>query len=173
MSILSGKEIARLIKSGRIVIEPFSPDQIGEGSVDLHLGYSFRLFHKKKYTLHAKAATDYLQHSRMIKLRKGQTLTIRPGELVHGITLEKITIPPSLCGWLEGRSSFARIGLMIHVTAGFLQPGSSGRQVLEISNLSPHPIVIYPGTRVCQIVLEEVKNPGKGYAGRFAGQRMP
>jgi dCTP deaminase len=95
-----------------------------------------------------------------------------PGELVHGITREKIRLPGNLAGRIEGRSRFARIGLMVHMTAGLVQPGCNNKQVLEISNMSSMPLALYPGTRVCQIVLEEVRGEAK-YEGRFKDQLTP
>jgi dCTP deaminase len=93
------------------------------------------------------------------------------GSTIHGITLERITLPPSLCGFLEGRSRFARLGLMIHVTSAFVQPGVSNRQVLEISNVSGHPLEIHAGVRVCQLVV--LRTEGEAvYRGRFSDQEQ-
>jgi len=95
-----------------------------------------------------------------------------PGETVNAITVEKITLPDDICGWLEGRSSFARLGLMVHITASFMQPGISNRQVLEISNVAPIPLAIYPGVKICQFVFQ--KMIGKAvYKGKFAAQNSP
>ncbi len=95
-----------------------------------------------------------------------------PGELVHGITRERIRLPDDVMGWIEGRSRYARIGLMVHVTAGLIQPGSDNRQVLETSNMSPMPLALYPGTKICQIILEKVEGRAK-YQGRFRDQTAP
>jgi dCTP deaminase len=92
-----------------------------------------------------------------------------PGATIHGITRERLTLPPDLCGFLEGRSRYARLGLMIHVTSAFVQPGVSNRQVLEISNVSGRPLEIHPGTRLCQIVLFRTEGEAV-YRGRFADQ---
>ena len=95
-----------------------------------------------------------------------------PGELVHGITKEKVALSEDLVGWIEGRSRFARVGLMIHVTAGLVQPGCDNKQVLEISNMSPMPIALNPGTRICQIILEKIEGRAR-YKGRFKDQTHP
>ncbi|MBN3036877.1 MAG: dCTP deaminase [Candidatus Diapherotrites archaeon] len=173
MSVLSDKAIKAFMKSGDIRVKPFKPSQVGPGSVDLHLGDEFRVFSREGYTLHANEKTDYKKHSKLIRVKRGQSLLVQPGELVHGITKESLELSPRVCGWLEGRSSLARLGLAIHVTAGFVQPGAKGQQVLEISNLSKSPIALYPGTRVCQIVFEDMLMPSGGYRGRFYGQRTP
>ena len=91
------------------------------------------------------------------------------GRTIHGITRERVTLPDDLCGFLEGRSRFARLGLMIHVTSAFVQPGVSNRQVLEMSNVSNRPLRIHAGVRLCQLVL--LRTDGHAcYTGRFAEQ---
>ena len=83
-------------------------------------------------------------------------MVIQPGEMVLGITREKITLADNISGRLEGRSRFARFGLAVHVTAGFMHPGISNHQVLEIVNLGHAPLALYPDTRICQFVFEDV-----------------
>jgi len=94
---------------------------------------------------------------------------LEPGCTIHGITVERLTLPPDICGFLEGRSRFARLGLMIHVTSAFVQPGADNRQVLEMSNVSDRPLRIHAGVRVCQIVLMRTHGEST-YAGRFSDQ---
>jgi dCTP deaminase len=91
---------------------------------------------------------------------------------VHGVTNETIHLPRNLCGWLEGRSRIARLGLTIHATSGFVQPGVSNRQVLELSNVSSIPLALHAGVRICQIVLERTEGEAE-YTGRFANQSRP
>ena len=96
---------------------------------------------------------------------------LEPGVTIHGITAEHVSLPDDLCGFLEGRSRFARLGLMIHVTSAFVQPGVSNRQVLEMSNVSSRALEIVPGVRICQLVL--MRTEGRSvYAGRFKDQRQ-
>src|SRR5881409_1415700 len=94
---------------------------------------------------------------------------LRPGETIHGITRERIRLPGDIAGWLEGRSRYARLGLMVHVTAGFVAPGVASRQVLEMSNVAERPLAIRAGVRVCQIVLQRCEGSAV-YAGRFKVQ---
>ena len=115
---------------------------------------------------------DYEEVTDLVTVEDGDYLLLMPGELVHGITKENIRLPQNLAGWIEGRSRYARIGLMVHVTAGLVQPGCNNKQVLEISNMSPMPLALYPGTRICQIVLEEVKGKAE-YQGKFREQNKP
>jgi len=94
---------------------------------------------------------------------------LETGCTIHGITRERISLPPDLCGFLEGRSRFARLGLMVHVTSAFVQPGVSNRQVLEMSNVAGQPLRIHPGVRLCQLVLMRTDGTAV-YRGRFADQ---
>ena len=100
---------------------------------------------------------------------EGEMLTSQPGQTVLGITQEKITLGDGICGWLEGRSRFARVGLLVHISASFMQPGICNHQVLEISNFGPIPLNLIPGTPVCQFIFQRCENPGK-YQGVFSGQ---
>ncbi len=81
-------------------------------------------------------------------------------------------LPPDLCGWLEGRSRVARLGLTVHVTSGFVHPGVCNHQVLEMTNVSNVPLAIHAGVRLCQIVLERTVGEAV-YRGRYAHQREP
>jgi len=88
-----------------------------------------------------------------------------PGEMCLGKTLEKITLPANMIGRLEGRSRYARMGLVIHITSALVQPGSSNHQVLEIVNLAPFPIQLHAGMRISQVVFERMEtNTSKPYA---------
>jgi len=112
--------------------------------------------------------TDYRDHTQVISLASPYVL--HPGETIHGITREHVDLPPDLCGFLEGRSRFARLGLMIHVTSALVQPGVSNHQVLELSNVSAQALRIHEGVRICQLVLMRTEG-GATYRGRFAEQR--
>jgi len=169
---LSKAAILEYIRNGRLEIEPFNEDQVGPGSIDLTLGNEFRVFEKVSEIYHAKDEVDFEKITKRINVKDGDYFLLMPGELVHGITKERLKLPENLAGWIEGRTSYARIGLMIHVTAGLVQPGSDNKQVLEISNMSPMPIALYPGTKICQIVLETMEGKAK-YKGRFKNQISP
>lgn len=166
MAILTRKEILKEIKKGRIKIKPFSKDQIGPASIDLHLSNEFRIFKKWK-TAPVAEDVDYKNFTKLINVDKYKIL--RPDEFVLGLTKEKINLPDNICGWLTGRSRFARLGLSIHITASFIQPGISNKQVLEIKNVSKIPLILYPGTRICQIILMKTSGKSK-YKGKFMKQ---
>ncbi|MDG6931004.1 MAG: dCTP deaminase [Nitrososphaerota archaeon] len=169
--ILTRSRILELISSGKVVVEPFDREQVGAASIDLSLGNLFRTFKKSRNVVEIKESADYHDLTDFVELDSGYLL-LEPGELVHGITNERVKLPPDISGRIEGRSRFARLGLLVHISSGFVAPGSDGRIVLEIANLSPSTLTIYPGTRICQLILEEVSPPSE-YSGRFKGQMKP
>jgi dCTP deaminase len=172
MSILVGQEILAAISCGEIIIDPLEESQIGPGSVDLTLGNDFRVFKNQMGIYHVDNESDFADVTDEVSVPDGQFISISPCEMVLGITRERITLAETIAGWLEGRSRFARFGLAVHVTAGFMQPGISNQQVLEIVNLGHTPLALYPGTRICQFVFERCLGTAK-YRGRFVDQVKP
>jgi dCTP deaminase len=167
MGVLTREEILKEIRQGTIVIEPFDEKQVGPGSVDLRLGNEFRVFKKLR---NACVVEDSVSAEDLTeRLKADESFTLMPGETVLGLTQERIKLPGTICGWLEGRSRFARMGLVIHMTAGFVQPGINNRQVLEIGNLAPFPLVLKPGVRICQIILDRTEGEAS-YQGKFMRQ---
>ena len=149
--ILTRNEILKEIRERRIKIEPLDKNSIGPASIDLSLGSKIRVF-KKNPDVILTPELDYKVYTKIVDIGKGYFL--KPGELVLGITQERITLPGNICGWLNSRSRFARIGLMSHITAPFISPGISNKQVLEIYNVGNHKIVLKSGVRICQLVLQ-------------------
>jgi dCTP deaminase len=172
MAILIGEEIKRALKKRLIGVEPLELSQIGPGSIDLTLGNDFRLFKKQQKIYHVKDESRFEEVTKVVHVEEGGYIRINPGEMILGITKEKITLSNSISGRLEGRSRFARFGLAVHVTAGFMQPGISNQQVLEIVNLGHTPLALYPGTKICQFIFEECKGQAQ-YQGRFKEQNKP
>ena len=162
----------RMIKDGSLVISPFDLSQIGAGSIDLHLGREFRVFKPSGRTIEVGDSPDYKSISKLVKLGKRGEIAIEPGEFLNGITEERIKLPQGYSGRIEGRSRFARIGLLVHVSSGFVQPGTDGKIVLEIVNLSPFKMKLKCGTQICQLIIEEAKGGGT-YKGRYYGQKSP
>jgi len=169
MSILTRDKILKEIKKGRIKIEPFSESQIGPGSVDLHLGNEFLIFKKVHNIVDITDKVSHEDVTEKIFVKNGQRIILMPGETILGITKEKITLPENICGWLEGRSRFARLGLLVHISASFIQPGISNKQCLEITNFSPMPLGLYPETRICQFIFQKIEGRAK-YKGIFEDQ---
>jgi len=167
MGVLAREEILRLVDSGTVQVDPLQEDQVGPASIDLHLGNEFRVFKKLRNACVVEERISLEELSDRVEVE--DSFTLMPGETVLGITRERIKLPANVCGWLEGRSRFARIGLVIHMTASFVQPGVNNRQVLEIGNLAPFPLVLKPGVRICQIILERTEGAAS-YGGRFMSQ---
>ncbi len=168
MSVLTRDVILRELDEGRLRIDPFDSSQVGVASIDLTLGSEIREIVNDEAAIRVEEETDYRDHTRVLALETSYRL--EPGVTIHGITAEHVTLPSNLCGFLEGRSRFARLGLMIHVTSAFVQPGVSNRQVLEMSNVSSRALEIVPGVRVCQLVLMHTDGEAN-YQGRFQHQR--
>lgn len=157
------------IENSRIKVEPYDPEMVGPASIDLHLSNAFRLFVRMPTDVEVTDDIDFKQYTKGIWIPDGQSLKMRPGETMLGITQEKIILPPDICGWLEGRSRFARIGLLIHISASFMQPGIANHQVLEMSNFGHLDLEIVPKTAVCQFVFQRAEGVGQ-YSGIFRGQ---
>ena len=170
MAVLTHDAILRELEMGRLRIDPLERDQIGPASIDLTLGDEIRVLEPGGAAIPISDDADFRQHTTAHRLDAPYVLP--PGGTIHGITAERITLPEDLCGFLEGRSRYARLGLMIHVTSAFVQPGVSNRQVLEMSNLAGHSLAIQAGVRLCQIVLMRTEGRAR-YTGRFADQERP
>jgi len=170
MAVLTRDAILAELASGRMRVDPFDPSAVGPASIDLTLGSELRLIEPGSDPIPMREDVDYRDYTRRIEV--DGTYVLGPGATVHGITRERITLPGNLCGLLEGRSRFARLGLMIHVTSGFVAPGVDNHQVLEMSNVAGRPLAIRAGIRLCQIVLQRTEGTAV-YAGRFADQQRP
>ena len=148
---------------------PFTPELVGPASIDLTLAKTFRVFRKVHQVIEVRENTDYRQLTEKMEVPAGQHILIMPGETILGITKERLRLGPGLCGWLEGRSRYARLGLMVHISAPFMGPGIDSQQVLEMSNFGPAPLAVYPGTPICQFVFQRLDGEER-YEGCFAGQ---
>jgi len=166
--ILTQKEILKEISQKRVKIFPFSKKAVGPASIDLTLDSTIRIFTTKE-VVEISENTNYEDITIRKKIGKGYIL--KPGELILGITKEKITLPEDICGWLNSRSRFARIGFMSHITAPFIAPGVSNHQVLEIFNAGPLHIKLIPHRKVCQLILQRCEGKAK-YTGKFKNQKL-
>ncbi len=172
MAVLTKERIVSLIKSNQLKIHPFSLSQIGPASIDLHLSNVFRIFNKINDIFEVKEDSDYHKITKIVKVKRDESILLSPGEFVQGVTIEKISIPNNISGRIEGRSRFARVGLVVHLSSAFVNPGFNGKLVLEIANFSPVPLKIKPNLKICQLVLETVEGSAK-YKGKFYGQSLP
>lgn len=169
MAVLTKPEILKAMEAGDLEFDPFDPDCVGPASVDLHISNQFRIFKKLNQSAVIKDETRYEDYTELVTVE--DTLMLLPGEFVLGLTRERITLASHLCGRLDGRSRFARMGLTMHITAGFMQPGISNQQVLEIFNASPIPLKLTPGTRICQFIVETCLGEAT-YQGKFRDQKL-
>src|SRR5262245_18017653 len=165
--VLTHEAILRELAAGRLEIDPLADGQVGPASIDLHLGDEIRVMDGGGDEV---AVTDDAHDRSVSRLRSlDRPYVLGPGETILGITRERVRLPPDVAGWLEGHSRYARLGLTIHVTAGYIAPGVNSRQVLDMSNVAKHPLTIHAGVRLCQIVLQRCEGTAV-YAGRFARQ---
>lgn len=167
--ILTKNQILTEIQNKTLTIDPFTQDMVGPGSIDLTLDNEIRVFERIDDIVPVKESTDYRDITRLVTIQ--DSYTIKPNELVLGITRERITLPGNIAGWLNSRSRFARLGLMVHVTAPFIQPGEAGRQVLEIYNTGPNILELVPGQRLCQLILQRCEGTAV-YDGKFKHQEL-
>ncbi len=158
MSVLSDRDIRHELESGRVVIRPYSPADLQPSSVDLHLDHSFRVFRNNRYAfIDVRALQPDL--TELIRIEGDEPFILHPGEFVLGQTLEWVELPDDLVARLEGKSSLGRLGLLIHSTAGYVDPGWKGTLTLELSNVANLPIALYYGMRIGQISFFEMSSP--------------
>ncbi len=150
MSVLSDRDIRAAIEAGEIRIDPYDPRDLQPSSVDLHLDRSFRVFRNNRYAfIDVRAPQPDL--TELLRIDDDEPFILHPGEFVLGQTLEWVELPNDLVARLEGKSSLGRLGLLIHSTAGYVDPGWKGNLTLELSNVANLPIALYYGMRIGQI----------------------
>jgi dCTP deaminase len=159
-SVLSDGTIRRLVTEGHIVIEPWDEGMVQPASIDLRLGNSFRVFHN-----HRIGAIDLANIpenlTERVAVPEGESFVIHPGEFVLGATEEHVTLPDDIVARIEGKSSLGRLGLIVHATAGFVDPGFTGTLTLEITNLTRVPIVLWPGKPIAQLSFMTLDRPAE------------
>ncbi len=163
MAILSDKTIKEYLEEGKIVIDPLKDEQqIQPSSVDMRLGDEFKVFKviRKPY-IDPKDEEDIAEYMESSTVPKGEAFIIHPNEFALATTQEYVKVPDDLVARVEGRSSMGRLGVTMHVTAGYVDPGFEGRITLEISNIGAMPVALYPGQRVCQLVFETMTTPAE------------
>ena len=152
--ILSNTDIKKALSEGKLKIKPLKNDQVGPASVDLTLSDEWYFFKKQL----GKTDLSKVSFQKAFNIRNSKLVTLAPGEMCLGKTVEKLTLPLDIMGKLEGRSRYARMGLIIHTTSALVQPGSDNHQILEIVNLAPFTITLHAGMRVSQVVFETLKS---------------
>ncbi len=176
--ILSDRTIREEIAAGRIQIDPFDEACVQPSSVDLHVDASFRVFHNARYP-YIDVAKPMEDLTELVEVKGGEPFILHPGEFVLGATTERVGLPDDLVARLEGKSSLGRLGLLIHSTAGYVDPGWDGYLTLELSNAANLPITIYPGMKIGQISFFRLTTPAdvpygsKAAGSKYQGQRGP
>lgn len=181
MAILSDKDLKEIIEKQDAIKAKKGPEisydlQLGPSSFDLRLGYEFGIINTRKIEkIDTKSMDKYEEVIQKEKHTAEEGVVIHPGEFILGSTLETIKVPDNLVARIEGRSSYGRLGIIVHTTAGFVDPGFEGDITLEIQNLGNAPVKLYPEDRVCQVVFEtmtsEAENPyGEKTDNKYMGQ---
>ena len=175
--VLSDRTIRRLLGEGRIEIEPYDESLLQPSSVDVRVDRYFRVFHNARYPfIDVRKPQDDL--TELVEVDT-EPFILHPGEFVLGSTLERIRLPDDLVARLEGKSSLGRLGLLIHSTAGFIDPGWDGHVTLELSNVANLPITIYYGMKIGQLSFVQLTEPAETPYGsdalgsKYQGQRGP
>ena len=176
--VLSDRTIRRLLDEGRIGIEPYEQALVQPSSVDVRVDRYFRVFRNSRYPF-IDVKTNQEDLTEIVEVAEDEAFILHPGEFVLGSTLERITLPDDVVGRLDGKSSLGRLGLLIHSTAGFIDPGWDGHVTLELSNVANLPITIYPGMKIGQLSFVQLSEPAErpygsaGIGSKYQGQRGP
>lgn len=176
--VLSDRTIREELAKGRLVIEPFDDSCIQPASVDLHLDRKFLVFNNfKRPYIDVRVPSDDINDQ--VEIEDGVPFMLHPGSFVLAGILERVVLPDDLMGRLEGKSSLARLGLLIHSTAGFIDPGWDGRLTLELHNVFPIPLTLYYGMKIAHISFTRLttcaENPygSEKLGSKYQGQSGP
>lgn len=178
--ILPDWVIAEYIKTGKIKIDPLVSnwkDNIDQVSMDFHLGRNLKLFKSGGYRFVDTRKGLPQDAMEEIKLNDGDPFILEPGAFAIASTEEVLKLPKDILGRLEGKSSLARLGILVHSTAARFDPGWNGAPVLELGNLGPKPAILYCGMPICAFTFEKLSAPVKmGYEGsrsdRYSGSKL-
>src|SRR5881409_4507943 len=176
--VLSDATIARLLAEGRMEIDPYDEALLQPSSVDVRVDRFFRVFHNNRYPfIDVKQEQEDLTD--LVEIDHETPFMLHPGEFVLGSTLERVRLPDDLVARLEGKSSLGRLGLLIHSTAGYVDPGWDGHVTLELSNVANLPVTIYPEMKIGQVSFVQLTEPAQAPYGssaigsKYQGQKGP
>ncbi|OGE87613.1 MAG: dCTP deaminase [Candidatus Doudnabacteria bacterium RIFCSPLOWO2_02_FULL_49_13] len=169
--ILSDKDIKKYLKTGRISVDPLFPNSIQPASIDLHLGKDFMFFRTDNHTcIDPKLPLDDMMER--VSISEKRQFILHPGEFALGMTYETVGVSDDMVGRLEGKSSLGRIGLIIHATAGYLDPGNKLKMTLELHNISILPIKLYYKMPIAQISFTPLSSPAdSAYGNKKLGSK--
>ena len=176
--VLSDKTIKEYLESGKILIDPVDHKDIQPASVDLHIDKGILIF-KNSSEPFIDLRKELPNLTESVEIQKGEPFMLHPGEFVLASTIERIKLGTDVVGRLEGKSSLGRVGLLIHSTAGYVDPGWDGQLTLELTNVAKLPITLYYGMRIGQIsfldLSSKAENPygSEKLSSRYQGQKDP
>lgn len=171
MAVLSDRSIRKELAAGTIAIEPLAKDALQPASVDLRLGRQFRVFRNSRIP-YVDVKREYPDLTELVEIDEERPFVLHPGEFALAVTLERVRLPDFIVGRLEGKSSLGRLGLLIHSTAGYVDPGWDGALTLELSNVANLPIALYYGMKVSQISFLRLTEPAEHpYGSQAAGSK--
>ncbi len=155
--ILSDKDIERALQEGNIKIEPMFPNSMQPASVDVHLGADFLVFkNTNNICIDPKEPIDDMME--VTTIDENRQFILHPGEFALGMTYETVTVPNNMVVQLNGKSSLGRIGLVVHATAGYVDPGNSLKITLEFHNLANLPLKLYYKMPIAQVAFVKLSS---------------
>ena len=176
--VLSDRTIRRLLEEGRIGIDPYDEELLQPSSVDVRVDNRFRVFRNNR-TAVIDPREEQPELTELVEINGDEPFILHPGEFVLGATFERVALPDDLVARLEGKSSLGRLGLLIHSTAGFVDPGWDGHVTLELSNVANLPITIYHAMKIGQLSFVQLTEPAETPYGssalgsKYQGQQGP
>lgn len=174
---LSDTDILTALKDGDITVKPFDKKHLQPASIDLHLDRHFLVFDSTQHAvIDPKQPTDPLM--REIIITDDKPFVLHPGEFALGMIYEETGVSAQYIGRLEGKSSIGRLGVLIHVTAGFLDPGNSLKMTLELHNTANMPVLLYYKMPIAQMAFEKLLSPSqrpysKEIGSKYVGDMKP
>ena len=176
--VLSDHSIAEALASGRLLIEPIAEDALQPASLDIRLDRHFRVFrnHRQAYIDVREAMEDLTE---LESIEDDHPFVLHPGEFVLGSSLERVKLGNDIVARVEGKSSLGRLGLLVHATAGYVDPGWDGQLTMELSNVATLPIRLYYAMKIGQLSFQNLTTPADrpyghpGLKSRYQGQSGP
>ncbi|MFC6725847.1 dCTP deaminase [Halobium palmae] len=172
--ILSDADLLDRLEAGDLVVDPIDdPEmQVQPASIDVRLGREFLEFQRANIScIHPNSEQEVDEYVTETVVDEGDEYVLHPGDFVLGTTKERVEVPPDLVAQVEGRSSLGRLAVVVHATAGFIDPGFRGKITLELSNLGTAPVALTPGMRISQLVFTELRTPAKRPYGEERGSK--
>jgi dCTP deaminase len=158
--ILSDRDLKKALETGHIKVDPLFPNSIQPASIDLHLAGDFLVFKNNQHVcIDPKEPLDGMMEE--VQIDETKQFILHPGEFALGMTYETVAVPHDLMLQLNGKSSLGRVGLIVHTTAGYIDPGNTLKITLELVNLANLPIKLYYKMPVAQAAFVKLTSPAE------------